>query len=179
MLCSRHIRTQEDVISDHQSVLTTSTCETMPRSNVTDKEYRGLLDLITGIIRGRSAFNEAPFEVHEVRTMCEFVFSTVVVNRFSDEQIREIIQEVSAEVERANAPAVNANVDRPRDVAQDLEVAVGSNSGVSSLSGNETSSASSIAGGGNRAEAALALVNMGNVNPNNAAAGILEDPHEN
>merc|ERR1711935_504191 len=110
------------------------------------------------------------------------------LNRLSDEQIGEIIQNESAEVERANAAAANANADRPRDVVQGLEDAMEANSGVSSLSSSLTdnnnthnnsetgnSSASSIAGGGNRALAAVNLVNMGNGNRNNAAAEISED----
>jgi len=166
MLSSLHIQTQEEVISDHQSVLTTSTCETVMRSNVTPVrigEVRAMAQAYVRIVGIKADFKVSTlhilfFEQFERRTLV------------TDDQIREIILEALADAETANA-----NVDR--DVAQELEVDSRASSSVSSL-GN--SAASSIAGGGPRVEAAAILVGIGNENPNDAEADISEeDTREN
>lgn len=215
MLSSLYIKNQKHVISDHYSVLTTNTCETMVRSNVSEEEDRRLegraqvRDYVSRVMQCATITTPIYPCVEMVRSY--FANTNITTELVSDDQIREIIQELIDVAANANAnanlpreeediqeqigPPGNANANEndipPRDdLSDDTEIpppvervacAREQDSAISSLTDATTGdgSASSIAAGGDRAIAVNAVMAIGNVNENDAAANISEDSLEN
>jgi len=206
MLSSLYIKNQKHVISDHYSVLTTNTCETMVRSNVSEEEDRRLdgraqvRAYVSRVMQCATITFRIDPNVEMVRSFFANTNSTTVL--VSDDQIREIIQELIDVAANANANAyanlprgeeANENDIPPRDdLSADSETphpvervacAREQDSAISSLTDATTGdgSASSIAAGGDRAIAANAMRAMarGNRNENDAAANISENSREN